>query len=453
MLSKQLAEYTVEKTYDHLTSDTIEFTKQCILDWLGSALAGASQPPVQILHEFIDEMGGKEHSSLVTGGKTSVYQAAFVNGASSHIVELDDIHRESIVHAGTVVIPAAVAVAEYLGKTGKDLITAVVVGYEIAYRIGEAVSPSHYEKWHNTATCGTFGAAAAAAKLFNLSVNETIHAIGSAGTQAAGLWEFIEDGAMSKQLHPAKSAMEGVLSALISQKGFTAANKILEGDRGFMYSMSAHPDETKITEGLGETEKIKENSFKIHASCRHTHQPIDIALSLLDEEGITHDQIDKIKVRTYQAAQKVAGNPNPKSVYGAKFSISYCTSLAFVYGNAGLTDFNEDRLHEPAIRNLMDKVEVIVDEEVEKEYPKEWGTKMEVYTNDGMSYERAVKFPKGDPENPVSLKDIQLKFKKMLEESGIGALIIDGHIDRVAALEKEELIADWFVQSTRNIKV
>src|SRR5699024_5076985 len=244
-----------------------------------------------MIHDFAVEMGGEPQATLVTGGKTSVAQAALVNGAASHIVELDDIHKGSIIHAATVVIPAAIAVAEWKKLTGKDLITAVVIGYEVCYRIGEAVTPSHYYYWHNTATCGTFGAAAAVSKLLELNEEQIIHTLGSAGTQAAGLWEFIEDGTMSKQLHPGKAAMNGVISGLLAQKGFTGASKILEGDRGFFQAMSEDSDESKVTDNLGKQFKIMENGFKIHASCRHTHHAMDLMIDLKKERNLSGEDI------------------------------------------------------------------------------------------------------------------------------------------------------------------
>src|SRR5699024_1099389 len=164
-LSNKLASYIIKTNYEDIPEEVVEFTKLCILDYFGAAIAGSTKPPVQMIHDFAVEMGGEPQATLVTGGKTSVAQAALVNGAASHIVELDDIHKGSISHAATVVIPAAIAVAEWKKLTGKDLITAVVIGYEVCYRIGEAVTPSHYYYWHNTATCGTFGAAAAVSKL------------------------------------------------------------------------------------------------------------------------------------------------------------------------------------------------------------------------------------------------------------------------------------------------
>lgn len=233
MLSKKFASFIYQTNYSDLSSEVIEFTKLCVIDWFGNAIGGRNEAPIQMISEFIHEMGGNPKSTCIPGGFTSPMSAAFINGAASHILELDDIHKASIIHAATVVIPAALSVAEAEKKSGKELLTAIAIGYEICYRIGEAVSPSHYYYWHNTATCGTFGAVAATAKLLNLTEEQIIHALGSAGTQAAGLWEFIEDGAMSKQLHPGKAAMNGVIAGYLAQKGFTGATHILEGKRGF----------------------------------------------------------------------------------------------------------------------------------------------------------------------------------------------------------------------------
>ncbi|MEW9673738.1 MmgE/PrpD family protein [Ammoniphilus sp. 3BR4] len=433
-LSNVLAKYIESTTYEEIPSHVIEFTKLCILDWLGSAVAGHGKQPIQIIHELIEDLGSKPQSTLVTGGKSSVTHAALVNGAASHIVELDDIHKSSIIHAATVVIPAAIAVAEWKRKSGKDLITAVVVGYEVCYRIGEAVSPSHYYYWHNTATCGTFGAAAAVSKLLNLNEEQIVSALGSAGTQAAGLWEFIEDTAMTKQLHPGKAAMNGVISALLAEKGFTAAKQILEGKRGFFNAMSENYDAHKITTNLGEVHKIIENSIKVHASCRHTHSTMDLAIELSRENALTVDDVEKIKVGTYQVALNITDNPHPTTVYASKFSLQFCTALAFVKGHGGLFDFNEETLHDPVIRALMDKVTVEVEESIHNAYPTEWGSIVQIRLKDGRVIEKQTNYPKGDLENPVSKEEMVAKFEELASE--LPNETVKTYTDRVLRLEE-----------------
>eukprot|EP00130_Batrachochytrium_dendrobatidis_P008661 XP_006683536.1 hypothetical protein BATDEDRAFT_15191 [Batrachochytrium dendrobatidis JAM81] len=415
-LSKALAGYIRSTNFEAIPEEVVSFTKLCILDYFGSAFAGASKPPIQMIDELVKEMGGEEQATLVTGGKSSVINASLVNGAASHIVELDDIHKSSIIHAATVVVPAALAIAEWKKVTGKDLITAVVVGYEVCYRIGEAVSPSHYYYFHNTATCGTFGAAAASAKLLNLSEEEIVHALGSAGTQAAGLWEFIEDGAMSKQLHPGKAAMNGAISALLAKKGFTSASKILEGNRGFFRAMSAEYDDIKITYKLGEEFKIMENSFKIHASCRHTHHAMDLMIELAADRKLELEDIDKIIVKTYQVAINITDNMDPTTIYASKFSLQFCTALALLKGQGGLDAFTDETLRDEAIRTLMKKVEVIADPDIDKMYPEKWGAKVEVYLTTGKIITKVTDFPKGDPENPVVAEELVSKFMKLAKD-------------------------------------
>lgn len=444
-LTKELAEYAVNLKFEDLPAEVVEFTKLCILDWYGSALAGKDEKPIQSIKELIDEWGGNKQASLVTGGKSSIGNACLVNAAASHIVELDDIHKSSIIHAGTVVIPAAAAVAEAYDLSGKDLITAVVAGYEICYRVGEAVSPSHYYYWHNTATCGTFGSAAAVAKLLNLNVEQTMFALGNAGTQAAGLWEFIEDGANTKQLHTAKAAYNGTLAALLAKKNFTSATRILEGRRGFFNAMSDKYDSEKITQNLGQEFKIIENSFKIHASCRHTHPAMDCVLDIMKENGIQHEQIQAISIKTYQTVLNITDNPNPDTVYASKFSSQFCAALIAIKGSASLIDYNNEILQSPQIRELMKNVSVEADPYYEAAYPEKWGAKVEISLKDGRSFSESTDYPKGDPEKPASKEELVHKFTTMTLDKVNNA---ENLVHTILHLEELD-VKDWMSMEVR----
>ncbi|MFD4820753.1 MmgE/PrpD family protein [Peribacillus butanolivorans] len=441
-LSRSLANFIEKTRFEDLPDDVVDFTKTCILDWLGSAIAGKDKQPIKIIDNMVKELGGLPQSTLITGEKTSVIHAAFVNGAASHIVELDDIHKASIVHAATVVIPAAIAIAEWKGKSGGDLIEAVAIGYEVCYRIGEAVSPSHYYYWHNTATCGTFGAAAAAAKLLNLNTEQIIHTLGSAGTQAAGLWEFIEDGAMSKQLHPGKAAMNGVISALLSEKGFTGASRILEGRRGFFEAMSEQYDATKITNQLGEIFKIVENSFKIHASCRHTHSTMDLVIDLAKQHNFQVRDVENISVRTYQVALDITDNANPTTVYASKFSLQFCTALAIVKRQGGILDFTDESLNDPVIRGMMKKVQVEIEPSIHEAYPEKWGSFVQVQLTSGEILQKRSEYPKGDPENPPSKDEMITKFKQLATE--LSEKKIQNYLNKILHLEDLSNIGLFF---------
>lgn len=414
VVTEILAGFVAGLKFDDLPRKVVEAAKMAYLDWLGSALAGSDKRPTLILDRVVREMGGSPEATVVTGSrKTSAAWAALVNGASSHVVELDDVHKSSILHAGAVAIPAALAVCEKNKKTGRDLIAAIVAGYEVGIRVGEAVTPSHYKIWHTTGTCGTFGAAAAAAKAAGLDKEGCWSALGSAGTQAAGLWEFIENGAMSKHLHPGKAAMNGVLSALLAGEGYTAARKMIEGRRGFCVATAREYHLNKITSGLGEKYKIMENCYKIHASCRHTHHVIDIILDLRKRYRIQSSMVEKIKIRTYSVALDIAGNISPDSVYAAKFSLPFCAALGLVSGGAGPEKFSEINLFHPEIRKLIRKTELVVDPTLEEMYPEKWPATVELTLADGQVISGQTEFPRGDPENPLSQEEIVEKFRSL----------------------------------------
>lgn len=413
-ISEELSHFITRVCYNDLPPDVVQAAKYAFLDWLGSAAAGADKLPGQILLSLVEEMGGNPEATIISNGKkTSGILAALVNGSISHIVELDDVHKASIIHPGAAIIPAALAAAEKTGLGGRSLIEGIVAGYEAAIRIGEAVTPSHYYYWHTTGTVGTFGAAAAAGKILGLNEEQLLHALGTAGTQASGLWEFLADGAMSKHLHPGKASLNGLLAALLAQKGFTGATRILEGEKGFIRATAREFDLNKITDGLGQGYKILENCYKIHASCRHTHHAIDVVLGLVSEHNIQAADISKLIVKTYPIAIDVTGNFRPKSLYAAKFSLPFCVALAAKEGHAGLPDFNENTLHDPVIRNLMDKVELVADPELTALYPGKWPVVVEITDRAGNNYSGRTDYPAGDPENPVSPVRLEQKFREL----------------------------------------
>src|SRR4051812_15994355 len=258
-VTRLLAETLAGARFEDLPAETVEHARRAVIDWLGSALAGAVEPAARMTQKVVAALGASNDATVFSGGRSSAAGAALANGVASHILELDDVHKGSTLHAAAPVIPAALAVAEREHAEGRAFLLAVALGYDAALRIGEAVNPAHYRFWHPTGTAATFGAAAAAGSLMRFDSDRMLHALGSAGTQAAGLWEFNADGAMSKHLHPGKAAMNGVLSADLAAAGFTGATRVLEGDRGFFRATVASYDATRITDGLGERWKVEEN--------------------------------------------------------------------------------------------------------------------------------------------------------------------------------------------------
>ena len=416
-LSEHLVEFVTQIRYEILPRKVIKWTKLCLLDFLGSIYSGANAKPSKILKEITLNLGGNPESTIIgTQEKTISLFAALCNAGAGHVVEMDDLHRTSILHPGATIIPAALAIAEREKKTGKDLILAIIAGYEVAIRIGEAVGPSHYEFWHTTGTCGTFGAAIAAGILLELDNDQLIDALGSAGTQSAGLWEFLVDGAMSKQLHTGKAAMNGILDAVLAKKGFTGAKKILEGEKGFFRAMSTDYNLDKILMDMNpnlEELKIMSVSIKPYASCRHTHSSIDATLRIIKKHDLKPDDIQKININIYSAALDLLKNITPTTPYAAKFSLPYCVASAIKYRNVGLANFTSQSIDDPEIQHLMTLIRINKDPELNVEYPKKWPAVVELQTQLGNKIITKVEYPKGDPENPMTPEEIIEKFMEL----------------------------------------
>ncbi|NPV44272.1 MAG: MmgE/PrpD family protein [Firmicutes bacterium] len=412
-ITRLSAEFIEGLSYEGLDSGTVEFTKRCIIDWMGCVIGGSSTEQARIIHLFVKELGGNPTSTMIGEfHKTSSLNAALVNGYNCHIYELDDVHKKSIIHPAAPVISAAFSIAEAFNKDGKSLITAIVAGYDIATRIGEAVTPSHYKYWHSTGTCGTFGAAAASAKLLGLKKEQVLHSLGNAGSQAAGLWEFLRDNAMTKYLHCGKAAMNGIISSLLAQKGFTGATRILEGDKGFIKAYSDERDFESSFTDMGKHFKINETVFKPYASCRHTHPSVDCALELKKQNNIHLGDIEEITVETYDTALKIAGNKEFTDARTAKFSLIYCVAAALKFGKLGLREFEDNRLKNPDINKLTKKIRVRASEEITNQYPDKWMARMIIKTKKG-EFKATVDYPKGDPENTLTTKEIEDKFMEL----------------------------------------
>ena len=416
-LTEQLSAFLVATKSADLPPSVVDDAKYYTLDWLGSAIAGTVTEPGRMLLAYALAQAGQGATVLGLGEQRNADLAALTNGGLSHIVEMDDLDRASVVHPAAPIIPAALAVAERERASGLAFLTAVVLGYEVAIRIGEAVGKTHYRLWHNTATCGIFGATAAAGWLLGLSEQQMTWALGNAGTMSAGLWEFNADGAMSKHLHAGRAASSGVLAADLARQGFTGARHILEGERGFFTATSQDAEPERVVEGLKrgmETYRISGVSIKPHASCRHTHPAIDAALALRQQPGFALDQITQVEVETYQAALDLTDNPQPTTPYAAKFSLYYCVACALWRGSAGLSDFTSQAIVDKNVRHLMAKVSLVHSPELEARYPKEWPVRVTVTLADGRALTRTVDAPKGDPENPLSWDELEDKFHKMV---------------------------------------
>jgi 2-methylcitrate dehydratase PrpD len=340
---------------------------------------------VQVIEAIASEMGPQEGRAevLISRRMTSTLFAALVNGASSHYAEQDDVHNGSVFHPAAVVFPAALAIAQDRGCSGQDLITAAVAGYEAGIRIGEFLGRSHYRIFHTTGTAGTVAAAVAAARLMGLNAQQMQHAMGSAGTQAAGLWEFLRDAANSKQLHTGKAAADGLLAALLAEKGFTGAKQALEGPQGMGAGMSRDADPARLTDRLGQRWATIETSFKFHASCRHTHPAADALQQAMREHKLKASDITEVITHVHQGAIDVLGRViTPETVHQAKFSMGTVLGIIALHDKAGVSEF--ERLYlDPAVADFRVRVKMVLDEEVDSAYPERWIGKVTLHTRDG----------------------------------------------------------------------
>ena len=444
--TRELASFLARLRYEDVPDEAVERTKELFLDWLGSALAGKNERPVRILERFSGEMGPSEGPSevLISRRRTTPLFAALVNGASSHVVEQDDLHNASVFHPATVVFPAALAAAQQTEASGSEFIVASVVGYEAGVRVGSYLGRTHYRVFHTTGTAGALAAAAAVSHLLGSDERTTLHALGSAGTQAAGLWEFLRDAADSKQLHTAKAASDGLLAAYLARDGFTGAQRILEGERGMAAGMSSDADPDRLVDGLGDRWAVLETSFKYHATCRHTHPAADALLKGMKERGLTAADIAGVRARVHAAAIDVLGPiSDPRTIHQSKFSMGFVLALIAREGSAGIDDFTEEALEDAELRAFSERVEMVLDKEVDAAYPQRWIGVVDVETSGGERFTSRVEVPKGDPGNTLSRAELEEKARNLAAYGGgASGEEIDQIVARIWSLDEEADVRD-----------
>lgn len=408
--TQTLAQFACALNQQPLSPEVIHHAKRAVIDWHAALLPGAVVAPPTLLEQALAEDLDRGQASLALGRAATTRTAALINGTAAHTVEVDDIYRDAIYHPGAPTIAAAWAVGQETGSTGLDVLLAVVAGYEISTRIGAALGRAHYKYWHNTGTVGSFGAAAAAASLYRLEAGPYAHALATAGTFAAGLQQAFRMDSLSKPLHAGRAAEAGVLAAQAARAGVTGSLDILEGEAGMGVAMSNGPDWQQALATLGRDFHINKMTFKNHACCGHTFAAIDGALEVQRRLGVTAGDIDRVQVATYRPALEVAGYENPQTPAEARFSVKYVVATALIYGSVRLSAFEPHRLADPAIRELMKRIELTVDPELDAGFPGQRAARITMGTRDGRSEQYLQPTRKGDPEQPLSDADLDDKF-------------------------------------------
>lgn len=386
------------------------------LDAVANIIAGQNSDQGRILLDWARQQGSCTGNNIRDAGRR-----ALLLGGLCHILEMDDLHRTSVVHPGCIVIPAVWAILESgrVTASGHKVLDAVLAGFEAATRVGMAVGQEHYRIFHNTATCGPFGAAIAAGELLGLDEDGLVDALGNAGTQAAGLWQFIETGAMSKHLHAGRGAEAGVVSAELAVQGFTGPPEIFEGERGFFAGLAPLGDPVCILEDPEAPWQLVGTSIKPFPSCRHTHPVIDACTEIREKmrvSGLTIESAESIAIETYQAAIDVCDRPSPESVYEAKFSLQHCASVGLLRENVDFAAFDGAARH--AGRQLANKVELSTSQRINGAYPLHWGCNVTARFENGHSITVGRNDALGDPEAALSRNDLIAKARKLMEFGG-----------------------------------
>lgn len=423
---KRLAGFVEQFKLENAGDDVLRAAKACVLDTVAVALGAADNPMLCRIKEVYAGYDGtldvteavRGAASLIwgSGERANLRTATFLNAMMSHILELDDVHTKSKTHIGTVVIPAAWGLAEYLGKNGREFLEAVVCGYEVMARIGMGFGVSGHRNrgWHVTGTAGTFGAAAACAKLLDFNQEQILAALGLAGTQSCTTWAFLADGATNKVLHPARAAVNGLESCMLVQGGMRGPARILDApDGGIFPMMSDAYDYSLVNAGLGTVYEILNMDKKPYPCCRSTHCAIDGAIALREANKIRYEDIRSVEVATYLVGLKQCGltesSRNPTLPTQAKFSTPYTVACALISGNVGLADFEPEAVEREAVKDLSRRIHVSAEEHFTDKYPEHWGCRVEITMKNGCVYTEEVEDASGSVAAPLTHRQVLAK--------------------------------------------
>ncbi len=452
MSSHRLAEALATRRFRDLPEASVQAATWCLVDTLAAIYAAVEEFPIRQIREFWRKDGMKPGgpSRLIgTGDRVPGAVAALVHSAMAQSLEMDDFHKQSIVHIGSTVVPPALAAAERLGRTGRELLTAIAIGYEAGIRAGEAVNPAHHRIWHSTGTCGTFGAAAAVGSLFRLSPSAMNDALGTAGTQAAGLNQYMIDGGeMSKPLHAGKAAMNGYLAAALAAEGYTGATRIFEGDKGFLRGTTSAPHPEAITAGLqrgGFPDRVTRVTRRLFPVNGHILSPLEGLLCLRAEKGIRPERVQRVEVSLYAEAYNFLQPVRPTSPFLARFCLPFCVAVGMLDGEVTPKSFSPEQLRRADLERFMGRVQAREDPSLTALFPAKWSSAVAVQLLDGTRCEMRVDVPKGDPANPLGPEDLTAKFLRSVG-SVMGPRAAQRLLDRCLRVDRLARIAELWAR-------
>jgi 2-methylcitrate dehydratase PrpD len=404
-VTQTLARYLVAAKFEDLPEAIRTEAARSLLNWVGVAVGGSRHEAVEIALATVAPFAGPPQAAVLgRKERLDIMNAVLLNGISSHVFDFDDTDLTTAVHPSAPVVPVLLALAEYRKVSGRDFINAMVLGIEAECRIARAVTPSMQDAgWHATGSVGAFGAAVAASKLLGLDETRMCHAIGLAATQPVGLREMF--GSMTKSFHPGRAAQNGLLAALLAEKGYTSSLQGLEARRGWANVLSTKRDYAAITEGPGSHYEISRNSYKPFACGLVVHPVIDGCIQLRDENKLTADMIDRIDLGIHPIVLELTSNRTPRTGLEGKFSVYYAAAIGIVAGRAGEAQFSDAQVRDPVVMALRDRVETAVDPSLTQDQAR-----VKIRLKDQRVLERFVAHAVGSVENPMSDAALDAKF-------------------------------------------
>lgn len=422
-VTERQAAFAADLDFGDLPEEVVDYAKRLLLDTAGIAVG--AEPRAASSPSFFEGIraldGGSGGTVLATGESMAPEYAALLNGAMAHSLDYDDTHRASSLHPGAPVLPATLAAAERVDATGEDLLAGLVAGYEVTVRLGMAVDPeSHYDRgFHMTATCGTFGATAAAGSVLGLDDGVIASAMGINGSQAAGSLQFLENGGWNKRAHPGLAAHRALLALSLAGAGFAAADEPLEGPRGFLRGHSDDPHPDLAVAGLGEEWETLRTGLKPYPCCRYMHNALDQLLEIAEAEDVAPEAVESVRVLMPAAGVSLTGDPTnryPQSFVDGQFSMPFGAGLAFARRSATVDDFIDeiDGGVSQAVRRVIDRTTVGSGGWVAEAFPEKWAVEVTVETAGG-TYTRRSDFARGEPENPMSWEEVVGKYESLAE--------------------------------------
>lgn len=384
--------------------------KECVLDYLGVTLAGATMIKEKG-NSLLDSFGDEQGNVTVIGfqRKESLQNAVLVNGLSSHVAELDDGNRYGMIHLGSPIISALLPLAEHEEIEGKDFLTGIIIGYEAAVRLSSAIQPSHKQRgYHTTGTCGTIGAAMAAAAALGFTRAQMKETLSAAATCSSGILEV--DNSDLKAFNAGRAALDGLVASFVARAGFTGPDDVLGGRRGFLPIMSDQFDLSSLEREPENIYAIEEVYRKPYSACRHAHPAIDAAINMRSKYNIPTDNIKRIMVHTYKSAIEGHDHTVVRDAVSAKMSIPYSVAVSLEYGRAGIEEFSTELLDDKKIASLTRKVGIYADDDLSSLVSSKRAAIVELITYDNKCFTERIEMARGEPENPLSDDEMKEKF-------------------------------------------